>query len=150
MFKMIVSWLAMGMVCMASLSAAAEVSPLQAGFRQVEVVDEVTQTPFPVTLWYPKRVVAEAARIGPYTMDVARNGPIAEGVFPLVIISHGSGGGNMNHRDLALHLARQGYVVAAPMHPGDNYKDTSGRFRPGSPDRQMNEEIANFLSRVLR
>ena len=126
MFKMIVSWIAMGIVCMVSLSAAAVESPLHAAFRQVEVVDAVTQAPFPVTLWYPTRVVAEVLRIGPYTMEVAKNGPIAEGVFALVIISHGSGGGNMNHRDLALHLARQGYIVAAPMHPGDNYKDTSG------------------------
>ena len=126
MLKMIVSWLTMGIVCMVSLSVAAVESPNQAAFRQVEVVDATTKAPYPVTLWYPTRVNAEVVQIGPYTMEVAINGPIAAGAFPLVIISHGSGGGNMNHRDLALHLARQGYIVAAPMHPCDNYKDKSG------------------------
>jgi predicted dienelactone hydrolase len=32
----------------------------------------------------------------------------------------------LNHRDLAIHLAAHGYVVAAPEHPKDNYRDKSG------------------------
>jgi predicted dienelactone hydrolase len=56
-------------------------------------------------------------------MDVAANGPISGRDLPLVVISHGNGGGLGSHADLALALAAAGYVVAAPMHPGDNYAD---------------------------
>jgi predicted dienelactone hydrolase len=41
------------------------------------------------------------------------------------VISHGNGGGPASHADLALALANAGYIVAAPMHTGDNYVDQS-------------------------
>lgn len=43
----------------------------------------------------------------------------------MVVISHGNGGGLQSHADLALALASAGYVVAAPMHAGDNFADQS-------------------------
>ena len=45
---------------------------------------------------------------------------IAEGLFPLVIISHGHAGSRFGHHDLAEQLARAGYVVAAVEHAGDS------------------------------
>jgi predicted dienelactone hydrolase len=42
-----------------------------------------------------------------------------------VVISHGSGGTPLTHRDLALHLARRGFVVALAEHPGNNRTDNS-------------------------
>ncbi|MDQ6620689.1 MAG: hypothetical protein M3Z31_13515 [Pseudomonadota bacterium] len=56
-------------------------------------------------------------------MDVARDAPIAGRDLPLVVISHGNGGGLQSHADLAFALAGAGYVVAAPMHAGDNFAD---------------------------
>ncbi len=58
-------------------------------------------------------------------MDVAPNGPVVGEQLPLVVISHGNGGGPASHADLAMALANAGYVVAAPMHTGDNYADQS-------------------------
>ncbi|MCK7495223.1 MAG: hypothetical protein MZW92_32090 [Comamonadaceae bacterium] len=58
-------------------------------------------------------------------MEVARNAPVAGGGLPLVVVSHGNGGGPQSHADLALALASAGYVVAAPMHTGDNFFDQS-------------------------
>jgi predicted dienelactone hydrolase len=58
-------------------------------------------------------------------MDVAANGPVSGDDLPLVVISHGNGGGLGSHADLALALADAGYVVAAPMHAGDNHADQS-------------------------
>jgi predicted dienelactone hydrolase len=49
---------------------------------------------------------------------------------PLVIISHGTGAGPMAHVDTAEALARAGFVVAAPMHRGDNFQDESSVGRP--------------------
>src|SRR5262249_26259209 len=46
--------------------------------------------------------------------------------LPLIVISHGSGGWLGGHWDTAETLAEAGYVVAAPTHTADNYKDRSG------------------------
>lgn len=45
--------------------------------------------------------------------------------LPLIVISHGTGGGGNGHEDSAVALARAGFVVAAVTHTGDNYRDTS-------------------------
>jgi predicted dienelactone hydrolase len=45
--------------------------------------------------------------------------------LPLIVISHGTGGSNMSHEDTARALAESGFVVAAIMHTGDNYQDSS-------------------------
>jgi predicted dienelactone hydrolase len=50
--------------------------------------------------------------------------------FPLVVISHGTGAGPTAHIDTAQALASAGFVVAAPMHPGDNFQDDSSVGRP--------------------
>ena len=50
--------------------------------------------------------------------------------LPLVIISHGTGAGPMAHIDTAQALAGAGFVVAAPMHRGDNFQDDSSVGRP--------------------
>ena len=61
----------------------------------------------------------------PVIMDVASDAAIAGRGLPLIVISHGNGGAIPGHADLALALASAGYVVAAPMHNGDNYADQS-------------------------
>jgi predicted dienelactone hydrolase len=58
-------------------------------------------------------------------MDVARGAPVSGDALPLVVISHGNGGGPASHADLALALANAGYVIVAPIHSGDNYADQS-------------------------
>ena len=63
--------------------------------------------------------------LGPVLMTVAQDAPISGRDLPLVVISHGNGGAPGSHADLALALANAGYVVAAPMHTGDNYSDQS-------------------------
>lgn len=42
---------------------------------------------------------------------------------PLVVLSHGSGGNPWQLSDLAKRLVQAGFVVAAPLHQGDNSKD---------------------------
>jgi predicted dienelactone hydrolase len=45
--------------------------------------------------------------------------------LPLVVLSHGGGGGYDSHYDTALALAHAGFVVAAVSHQGDTYNDQS-------------------------
>lgn len=96
------------------------------GYRRVEIQDSVTGERFPVSIWYPTRVQPSVFESGPYSMRVARDAAPADGEFGLIVISHGSGGGSLNHYDLAMALASGGYVVAAPTHPRDNFQDMSG------------------------
>jgi predicted dienelactone hydrolase len=96
------------------------------GYRRIEIQDAVTGERFPVAIWYPTSVQPSVFELGPYTMRVARDAAPADGEFGLVVISHGSGGGSLNHGDLAMALALGGYVVAAPTHPRDNFQDMSG------------------------
>lgn len=48
---------------------------------------------------------------------------------PLVVFSHGNGGGYSGHHDTAAALAEAGFVVAALTHPGDNWRDDSRQTR---------------------
>jgi predicted dienelactone hydrolase len=78
----------------------------------------------PIAVWYPTDARPRPTTLlGPLLMNVAADGPVLGRDLPLVVISHGNGGGPGSHADLALALANAGYVVAAPMHTGDNYAD---------------------------
>jgi predicted dienelactone hydrolase len=82
--------------------------------------------PFAVGVWYPTDANPRPTTfLGGQMMDVAPEAAVSGKNHPLVVISHGNGGGPGSHADLALFLANAGYVVAAPMHTGDNYADQS-------------------------
>jgi predicted dienelactone hydrolase len=96
------------------------------GFRRLEVQDTAIGERFPVAVWYPTSEQPTTQAFGPYRLRVAQAAAPMNAGFGLVVISHGSGGDAFAHRDLAMTLASQGYVVAAPMHPRDNFQDRSG------------------------
>jgi predicted dienelactone hydrolase len=112
------------------------------GYRTLELQDPFAGGPFPVALWYPTsaepaplfvtdslspcRFPTMLCRWIAFEMTVASNAPPAVGPFGLIVISHGAGGLAVNHRDLAMALASQGYVVAAPTHPRGPGNDVSG------------------------
>jgi predicted dienelactone hydrolase len=76
-------------------------------------------------VWYPTTAPASLVKLGPFDLEVAIGSASEAGAHPLIVISHGTGGSNLGHHDTAMHLARHGFVVATPMHPGDNFQDTS-------------------------
>jgi predicted dienelactone hydrolase len=98
-----------------AVSVGCRVSQVSAGVR----------TPLPVIALYPSFEPARKERMGPYTLDVAMNGAMEPGRFPVVVISHGSGGAPFTHRLLGAFLAREGFVVLLPEHPGNNRSDNS-------------------------
>jgi len=106
----------------AALDAAV---PCFAGSRELRVDDAVQGVSFPVVALYPTHTASETRRFGPYLMDTAADAPIAAGRFPLVAISHGTGGSHLLYRSLATHLAQNGYVVALIEHPGNNRNDNA-------------------------
>lgn len=91
-----------------------------AGCRKVEVFDKENNITFPALVMYPTNAAATPVAFGPFSLDVAMNAPMVDGRFPLVMISHGSGGSYLTHRTLGMHLAKNGFVVCMPEHPFNN------------------------------
>ena len=94
-----------------------------AGSRQFQVPGSDHGAAFTALLHYPCEQAATATSFGPYELDVSVDAPVARGRFPLVVISHGSGGSPLLYRSLSLLLARSGYFVALPKHPGNSLGD---------------------------
>jgi predicted dienelactone hydrolase len=91
-----------------------------AGSRQMQIRDEAKGISFPALVLYPTEMPSAPTAFGPYIMDVSPDAPVAEGQFPVVVISHGNGGSHLIYRAISTHLARNGYVVALLEHAGNN------------------------------
>lgn len=84
-----------------------------------------------VGLWYPARSDSQITQhaVGPADSPLFRLGawaddaPVAAGRFPLIVLSHGTGGSAEIMAWLARGLAARGYIVAAVNHPGNNALD---------------------------
>jgi predicted dienelactone hydrolase len=130
-------------VLLLCIALTAEAGPSwNVGYRTIALQDAVTGESFPVALWYPTaaapaplfltgslsrcRVPAIVCRGVAFEMPVAEDAPVAAGAFGGIVVSHGAGGMALLHRDLAMALASQGYVVAAPTHPRGKGNDVSG------------------------
>lgn len=116
-----------GVVALAVVIAvvATAVRPARAiGIQQVLAADAGHRV-IPVTIFYPTTSEPRWGWFGMAALKLAANGAVDGKGLPLVVISEGTGGTSMSHRDTALALAEAGYVVAAPLHPGDNFRDDS-------------------------
>lgn len=116
-FVAIVALLAIGISC-----AHAEPRPFHAGVVRITVKDVV---PFDALVAYPTDVAEVPFQDGPWLVAASRDAPIASGTrFPIVLFSHGgggtlkAGGSPLPYADLATSLAREGFIVVAPFHPG--------------------------------
>lgn len=88
-------------------------------------INNVSKEHFPLVILYPTSSKPKTVAFGPFTLNVAIGGVIAKGHFPLVVFSHGSGSSNLSYKDIALSLVKNGFIVAMPLHPHNNYLDNS-------------------------
>lgn len=96
----------------------------EAGWRPWSIPGATPEAaPTVVALYYPTQAPARAIPMGPFTVRVAIQAPPEERVKGLIVLSHGVGGTELGHTSLAEALARNGYLVAALRHPGDNWQD---------------------------
>jgi predicted dienelactone hydrolase len=93
------------------------------GARRARVSAPHLENPIDLIALYPSVGQEAPLPVGPYTIDVALGGVMAPGPWPVVVVSHGSGGSPFTHRGLARHLARAGFLVLLPTHPGNNRDD---------------------------
>ena len=84
-----------------------------------------TEEPTELALFYPTQASPMTWNLGPYSLDAAMRATPAEKLKGLILLSHGTGGSELGHHNLATSLARDGYLVAALRHPRDNWRDRS-------------------------
>lgn len=111
------------------LIATALKSPHPVGFQLVSVADP-GRPPLQIGIWYPADTTPWPKLTGSIVQFVANDAPVKGAKLPLVVISHGMAGSLSSHADTALALADAGFVVAAPLHRGDNYRDQSAIGKP--------------------
>ncbi|RAO77063.1 alpha/beta hydrolase family protein [Dyella jiangningensis] len=97
------------------------------GIARISISDPVSGKPTEGYVFYPSSQPAHGTTaLGPYDVAATMDAPAMPGAKPLVVISHGNGGSNLGHHDLATYLASHGFVVATLNHLGDYFRDTSG------------------------
>ncbi|BCZ47235.1 hypothetical protein psyc5s11_33020 [Clostridium gelidum] len=90
------------------------------GYCKVELVDNHCGVTFPMSVMYPTYEGGKIEELGQFSLDLSINAKPKEGKFPLILISHGSGGSHLLYRTLAHHLACNGFIVGMPEHPFNN------------------------------
>jgi len=95
-----------------------------AGYRSFAIPDPATGADIRTAVFYPSLADERPEALGPFTESIARDGAPAPASTALVVVSHGMSSMPLLHRGLAMHLARHGFVVAAPEHPGDSRTDS--------------------------
>jgi predicted dienelactone hydrolase len=106
----------------------------EVGMREIKVAAPERGRDLAVTVWYPAEAGGEPVLVGDNKAfkgaSAFRNAPIVKGDFPLVVMSHGSGGRIEAMTWLATELAKAGFVVAGPNHPGTTSGDSTPANTP--------------------
>jgi predicted dienelactone hydrolase len=100
--------------------------PAEAGFPQVEAA-----------VWSPCREPVGEVKLRTMILPATQNCAVSGDKLPLIVISHGYGGGFSGHHDTAEVLADGGFVVVALSHPVDT----------GGGDMSRADTLAAFTER---
>ena len=132
---------------LATLLVAAHAHAFEAGWMQIQTAGATPDAPkTTVALYYPTLAAPRVVAMGPFSVDAAIGGKPVDKVKALILLSHGISGTELGHSTLAQALARNGYLVAALRHPGDNYQDRS--LLEKGPERYFDERPRQ-ASRVI-
>ena len=123
-FLAVCSLYAMAVVMFVSMDANASEREFDVGFSRLSTADPMGGQ-MQYSLWYPTRVPNSVVRLGPFEFPGTHDAEPAAGQLGLVVLSHGTGGSDLGHRDTAVALAKAGFIAAAPLHPRDNFRDAS-------------------------
>ncbi|MBU3701448.1 MAG: alpha/beta fold hydrolase [Acidimicrobiia bacterium] len=129
------------------------------GFRQVTVKDPAGRRDLSVDVWYPtaKGTTGTVARYAllptayiDSTLAVAE-APIADGSFPLIVYSHGSGGQKFIASFMTEALAAKGFVVVAANHTGDTAIDRVANTQaiPDQNDLNRPADVSRLIDDML-
>lgn len=73
-------------------------------------------------VWYPTTATPTADETSPFIrIPTARDGAISQGTFPVILFSHGTGGGRLTVEWFCAGLASHGFIVVAVDHFGNTF-----------------------------
>lgn len=96
----------------------------QIGQQTFSFMDESRHRPVVTEVWYPTddTLKANDKVFSPFTRQyTVRNGQLPIHKMPLIMLSHGTGGGRLTMEWLAQGLVQNGFIVAAVDHWGNTY-----------------------------
>lgn len=102
-------------------------------------------------IWYPSNSKLPSTVLGGRPVfngfKAIKDAPIAKGKFPLIVLSHGSGGNRSSLAWLATKLAQQGVIVIALNHPGS----TTGHSIPSENIKawQRPQDVSFIMDKIL-
>ncbi|GAB3503865.1 alpha/beta fold hydrolase [Spirosoma knui] len=106
------------------LSVARHLSSTQIGQQTVTFMDQSRHRPVVTEVWYPTDDTLKASDklFSPFIRQhTVRNGQLPDRKLPLILLSHGIGGGRLTMEWLAQGLVQKGFMVAAVDHWGNTY-----------------------------
>ncbi len=120
-----------------SIQAAAQVSPSPIGMSERDFTDPDRRNwlntgprPLRTVIWYPaaaggKAEPIEDPMVYPSPASLIRDAAVSAGRerYPLILISHGSGGNARHMRWLAYYLTSKGYITAVLNHNGTDAEE---------------------------
>jgi len=77
-------------------------------------------------VFYPSATRPHQTLVEGQWIAALTHAPLAEGRFPVILISPDFGGDRFSHHDLAGDLARRGFIVVALRHPGEDTATPGG------------------------
>jgi predicted dienelactone hydrolase len=140
-------FLAIFLLAAGTSSALADPQRFHAGATRITVKDIV---PFDALVAYPTDVPEVPFQDGPWIIAASREAPIVSGArFPIILFSHGgggtikAGGSPLPYADLATSLAREGFIVVSPFHPGSNPARAALEDRPRQIRKALDATLAD-------
>lgn len=124
---------------------AAPALAASAGFEEIKIANG-EEPPLAIGVWYPTDAPETKQRLGDFSQNVAPLAAVAGRGLPLVVLSHGGGGGYESHYDTALALAHAGFVVAAVSHAGDTHNDQSQVMKLWRRPAQLRRLVSYMLN----
>ena len=106
------------------LTLAQQPPNTQIGQQTFSFTDERRHRPVITEVWYPTYDTLKASdkEFSPFIRQhTVRNGQLPTHKLPLIMVSHGTGGGRLTMEWLAQGLVRKGFIVAAVDHWGNTY-----------------------------
>jgi predicted dienelactone hydrolase len=99
------------------------------GQRTFHFKDQKRNRPLTTEVWYPTTDTLKQSdkKFSPFARaNTVRDGKLPSTKLPLILLSHGTGGGRLNQEWLADTLVKNGFIVAAVDHWGNTFDNKIG------------------------
>ncbi|HET6543351.1 MAG TPA: dienelactone hydrolase [Chryseolinea sp.] len=108
--------------CMGVGQAFGQLKTNEVGQRTLAYEDHSRNRKLTTEVWYPTLEKASPEDASPFIrISTKRDAAISQGIFPLILFSHGTGGGRLTVEWFCAGLASKGFIVAAVDHFGNTF-----------------------------